>query len=129
MATAYHCVDIEERCDYKWKKKCKDNMSKEKCKENVKHWCRNVGLKTYVSADPPRLCDPSNGKLYVTMGAHYTHKFKRHHKRSIKEIHAPSKQGNKHDFAIMVLDTPVPDILEEWKQGVYMLCIYGELPR
>ena len=104
VATAYHCVDIE-KCKFKRKK------------------CKTTG---WVSQDPPRLCDPSNGKFYVTVGAHYTHKFIRQHKIPIKEVHAPSKRGNKHDFAIMVLNEPVRDILVEWKQGIcYMLFAFA----
>ena len=119
MATAYHCVDVKERCDYKWKKKCKDNMSKEKCKQKIKKACKKVGLKKYVTPDPPRLCDPSNGKFYVTVGAHYNHDFKHQHKLKIKEVHAPIKRGEnkKHDFAILVLNEPVPNFLELRKQG------------
>ena len=118
MATAFHCMKMWETCRYKTEKNCnKNSISTVECEKKVKEKCPNP--KKWVTQKPDKLCDPSNLKMYVTVGAHYNHDFKHHHKLRIKEVHAPIKRGGnkKHDFAILVLNEPVPDFLEQRKQG------------
>ena len=129
VATAFHCMQMKDTCRYKTEKKHCKNISKLQCEKKVKQNCKKPD--ELVDRKPDQLCDPSKQykelvKRYVIVGTHYTHQFQHRHKIFIKEVHAPSKQGNQHDFAILVLEKPVPNYLEQWKKGLCCLhfCVY-----
>ena len=128
MATAFHCMQMKDTCRYKTEKKFCQNISKVQCEKKVKRNCKKPN--ELVDRKPDQLCDPSKQykdwvKRFVIVGTHYTHQFRHRHRIFIKEVHAPSqgqsKEGNEHDFAILVLKKPVPNYLEEWKKGLCCL--------